>query len=473
MMNPEEKQEILRKLPAVDRILSLAGKQPLFESIPRSVLTRSIRTALAHVREAVLSGNGDAVDFSEEFVLKAALSIAEAETALNLKRLVNATGVVVHTNLGRSLLPACAVENVANVARRYSNLEYDLSSGKRGIRYSNVESLICELTGGEAAMVVNNNAGAVLLTLGTLAEGREVVVSRGELVEIGGSFRIPDVMRKSGAVLREVGATNRTHARDYEGAITDETALLLKVHRSNFGIVGFTKEVPLPELAEMGRARGVPVMEDLGSGTLVDFARYGMVHEPTVQESVKAGAQVITFSGDKLLGGPQAGIIVGTADIIARIRKNPLTRALRIDKMTLAALESVLHLYRDEEKAVREIPTLAMLFATQEDLRARASELADELLAVDPARMKVDVTDLVGRAGGGGLPLLSLPSAGVAVRVEGRTANAVERAMRAGNPPVIGRIEDDAFILDVRTVQKDEMEIIRDAFSGLLNGDGA
>ena len=387
-----------------------------------------------------------------------------------LRRVVNATGVVVHTNLGRSLLAEEAVANLVAVAGRYSNLEYDLAAGRRGSRYMAVRDLLCEITGAEDAMVVNNNAGAVLISLETIARSRNVVVSRGDLVEIGGSFRIPDVMAKSGAVLREVGTTNRTHLRDYEGAIDPDTALLLKVHWSNYSIVGFTAQVPLRELVELGARRGIPVMEDLGSGTFIDFSRYGLLKEPTVQDSVASGADVVTFSGDKLLGGPQAGVIVGRKPLIESIRKNPINRALRIDKLTLAALESTLRLYRDEARAVAAIPTLRMLTESENAVQPRAEELARRLQAIGDSRLKVEIVRLSSKAGGGSLPLLDLPSRCLRVQVDGLTANQLELKLRRNDPPIIGRIENGAFLMDARTLQPDEAPIIAAALASALAG---
>jgi L-seryl-tRNA(Ser) seleniumtransferase len=382
--------------------------------------------------------------------------------------------VVVHTNLGRSLLATEVVENLITIASRYSNLEYDLKIGKRGSRYSCVEDLICEISGAEAAMVVNNNAGAVLLCLETIARDKEVVVSRGELVEIGGSFRVPDgsfrvpdVMAKSGGILREVGTTNRTHLRDYENAIASNTGLLLKVHTSNYSVVGFTAEVSLPELVDLGAAHQLPVMEDLGSGTFIDFSKYGLLKEPTVQESVTAGADAITFSGDKLLGGPQSGIIVGKKKVVDQIKKNPITRALRIDKLTLAALESTLRLYRDEEKAVRIIPTLRMIMLPLKEIQKRAQALADALKNSGDARMHIQLIERSSKTGGGALPLMELPSLCVGIQIKGISPNALEKTMRSNDPPIIGRIEDDLFVMDPRTIQKDELAIIETAFKNL------
>jgi len=327
-----------------------------------------------------------------------------------------------------------------------------------------VEDILCELTRAEAALVVNNNAGAVLLALETLSKGKTAIVSRGELVEIGGSFRIPDVMARSGAILKEVGTTNRTHPRDYEGAIDADTGLLLKVHTSNYSVLGFTASVSLKDLVAIGKKYQLPVMEDLGSGTFTDFSKYGQKKEPTVQESVSAGADIITFSGDKLLGGPQAGIIVGRKELIDNIRKNPITRALRIDKLTLAALESTLRLYRDPEKAVRRIPTLRMLTMPFEEIEKKAEMLYDLLKTLNDSRISVKLLTLSSRVGGGALPIQELPSRCLSVTIQGMSANRIEWGMRNHKPPIIGRIEEDAFIMDMRTVQDDDIDVMMSAF---------
>ena len=361
-----------------------------------------------------------------------------------------------------------AIEHLCRVGRRYSNLEFDLDKGRRGSRYANVEDLICEISGAEAAIVVNNCAGAVLLALETMAAGKKVIVSRGELVEIGGSFRIPDVMAKSGGILCEVGTTNRTHIRDYENAIDEQTALLLKVHKSNYSVVGFSAEVSLKDLVALGREHQVPVMEDLGSGTFIDFSRYGLLKEPTVQESVSTGVDIITFSGDKLLGGPQAGLVVGKKACIDRIKKNPITRALRIDKLTLAALESTLRLYRDEEKAVQAIPTLRMMLQPIATLEEKAGRLKKMLESAGHKRLTIASLDLVSRPGGGSLPLLELPSKGLSIGIVGLSPNAIEKSLRLSSPPIIGRIEDDMYVMDMRTLQDDELETVRSAFETLL-----
>ncbi|MDA8138067.1 MAG: L-seryl-tRNA(Sec) selenium transferase [Desulfobacteraceae bacterium] len=465
----EQQQHHLRQLPAVDLLIGLSQNEPALAAIPKTVLVRAIRETIESKRRQIMEAdaafNPDHLR-SDHLIPQVIRRVAKLQ-AYNLKRTINATGVVVHTNLGRSCLAQEALDHVAAVAARYSNLEFNLELGRRGSRYSAVEDLLCEMTGAEAALAVNNNAGAVLLSLDTLARGQEVIISRGELVEIGGSFRIPDVMAKSGALLKEVGTTNRTHLRDYQQAITTATGLLLKVHSSNFSIVGFTATVPLDELVALGRQFQLPVMEDLGSGNLIDLTRYGLTAEPTVQDSVKAGVDVITFSGDKLLGGPQAGLIVGKRTLVERIKANPLTRALRIDKLTLAALEATLRLYRDEASAVQKIPTLRMLLAQRPEIERRAHLLAQALSALVDSRISVERMDLASRVGGGALPLLDLPSSCVAIRPTGLSVNDLESGLRKHRPPIIGRIENDLFIMDARTIQDDEIEIIVSAFKAI------
>ncbi len=466
----ETQQMLLRRLPGVDRMLELTKTEAFFKEIPISVMTRSARRVIESLRKTILENGAETIEqeLSETSVVERIRKSAADAMSLNLFRIINATGVVVHTNLGRSLLADEAIANLQIIAGRYSNLEFDISAGKRGSRYRAVEDILCEITGAESAMVVNNNAAAVLLCLDTLAKGKEVVVSRGELVEIGGAFRIPDVMARSGAILKEVGTTNRTHLKDYAQAIQESTGLLLKVHTSNFRVTGFTASVSLGELVSLGKARGIAVMEDLGSGTLVDFSRYGMQKEPTVQESVASGADVITFSGDKLLGGPQAGIILGTKAILEAVKQNPLTRALRIDKLTLAALESTLRLYRDPEKAVQAIPTLRMLTLPMHEIQRRADRLFSLLSDIGDLRLSLTQHVSSSRAGGGSLPLLDIPTVCVGMRASGISTNAVESFLRHYSPPVIGRIETDVFLMDVRTLQEDELEWIQTAVSALL-----
>ncbi|MFA6011463.1 MAG: L-seryl-tRNA(Sec) selenium transferase [Desulfobacteraceae bacterium] len=467
----QNKQNLLKKLPGVDRMLALMVENKDMESVPRSVITESIRQTIDHLRTAVLKNQPGISqdDFEEPAMTQRIMEEIKRRMSPRLRRTINATGVVIHTNLGRSLLADDAIANVQLISGRYSNLEFNLETGKRGLRYSAVEELLCGLCGSEAAMVVNNNAAAVLLCLDTMARGREVIVSRGELVEIGGSFRIPEVMEKSGCTLKEVGTTNRTHSRDYDNAVNSETGLLLKVHTSNYSIVGFTASVSLTDMVALGKKHGIPVMEDLGSGTLVDFSKYGLAKEPTVQESVAAGCDIVSFSGDKLLGGPQAGIIVGKKDWIERIRKNPLTRALRIDKMTLSALESTLRIYRDEQTAVRDIPTLRMITMTKEQTAELARILSEKIGEIGDSRIETCFLDLFSKAGGGSLPLLELPSTCLGLKIQGLSANALEQKLRGGTPHVIVRIENDTVILDPRTIQSDEPELIRECVRGVLS----
>ena len=470
-MMDDQTQMLLQRLPGVDRLLDCARQSPTLRETPHAVLRNAARTAIEALRHQLLSGkNGlEAGDVQETAVLQRMETLVAAAMQPNLRKTINATGIVIHTNLGRSLLCQDAIENLSIIASRYSNLEYNLAEGGRGSRYSAVEDLLCEISGAEAGLVVNNNAGAVLLGLETMAKTREVIVSRGELVEIGGAFRIPDVMSKSGALLKEVGTTNRTHLRDYAGAIGERTALLLKVHQSNFAITGFTKEVSLKELVALGRRHEVPVMEDLGSGTFVDFRRYGLPWEPTVQESVASGADLVTFSGDKLLGGPQAGLIVGKRKILDAIKQNPINRAMRIDKLTLAALESTLRLYRDEARAVADIPTLRMMMVPDQELAERAARLCARLQAIGDPRLVFHRDRVISRIGGGSLPLLKLPSHGVAVTFNDGSAQRTEAFLRRFVPPIIGRIEKERFIMDVRTLQDDDLPPIETAFRHMLN----
>jgi L-seryl-tRNA(Ser) seleniumtransferase len=466
----DRQQNLLRQLPGIDSLLAMAEHDPAGRRFPKSVLVKAVRETVASERRHILSASEgtDPTPASDTRLLQKAIARAAQLQEYNLQPVINATGIVIHTNLGRSCLAAEAIDHVVSAAGRYSNLEFDLATGKRGSRYAIVEELICELTGAQAAMVVNNNAGAVLLCLDTLAHGREVIISRGELVEIGGAFRIPDVMAKSGARLKEVGTTNRTHRRDYEQAIGSETGLLLKVHTSNYAIRGFTANVPLKELVPMGNQFNIPVMEDLGSGSLVALSELGIASEPTVQASVATGADVVTFSGDKLLGGPQAGFIVGKKAVIDRVKNNPLTRALRIDKLTLAAMEATLQLYRDDTQR-HKIPTLRLLTMTKPEVEVRANALKQRLEARQHARLSIALLDLPSKTGGGSLPLAELPSCCVAIRIDGISVNTIERSLRGGRPPIIGRIENDRFVMDPRTIHDDELETIGEAIDALID----
>ncbi len=470
----EQKQSILQSIPKIDKIFELANTDIFFKNVPKSVVVNSIRKITNRFRERLLRGNEKMT--KEEISEKATLDKLKKEVGKkmtpNLRYAVNATGVVVHTNLGRSLLSRQGIAHILSVADRYSNLEFDLARGKRGSRYRAVEELLCEISGAKAAMVVNNNAGAVLLCIETLAAGKEVVVSAGELVEIGGAFRIPDIIKKSGSIIRTVGTTNRTHIKDYEENINENTALLLKVHKSNYDIIGFTKEIPLSELVILGKKHGIKVMDDLGSGTFIDFSKYNMDKEPTVTDAVASGADIVTFSGDKLLGATQAGIILGKKELIADIRKNPLTRALRIDKLTLAGLEATIRLYRDESLAIREIPTLRMLTMQFTEIEKKAEELANILGQIKTERLAIKPVGRTSRAGGGALCSQELPSICIGISVSGISASRIEKAMRLNNPPIIGTIENDLFLMDVRTINDDEFRIIENALSKILKHDG-
>jgi L-seryl-tRNA(Ser) seleniumtransferase len=420
----------LRDLPSVDE---LAADERLATAAPRPLLVAAVRSALERAREEIRAGAdpGDLVDRVES-------ELAAARGA-RLRRVINATGVVVHTNLGRAPLARDALERVASVAAGYSNLEYDVGEGARGSRQDHVAPILRRLTGAEAALVVNNNAGAVLLALAALAEGREVLVSRGELIEIGDGFRIPDVLARSGARLHEVGTTNRTRAADYDRAIGPDTALLLRVHQSNFRVVGFTEQPRLEELVRIGRTHGIPVVDDLGSGVLVELEG-----EPSARDALSAGADLVCFSGDKLLGGPQAGIVVGRADLVEKLRRHPLQRALRADKLTLAALEGTLALYLDPERAAGEIPVLRMLAEPLEAVRGRAERLAEVAGG--------EVEQTVGRVGGGALPLAELPSFACAIEEELATP------LREGDPPIVGILRDGRLLLDCRTLTDEEVD---------------
>ena len=464
-----DNRELLRRIPAVDKVLLMESVSGLMDNHPRSVVTEAVRRVLDDVRQGVMSGEGDLADDAE--VCRRVEAAVRAMERPNLRRVINATGVVVHTNLGRSVLAEEAMEAVIRASAGYSNLEYDLEAGRRGSRYSLVEDLVCELTGAESALVVNNNAAAVFLTLQTIASGREVIVSRGQLVEIGGSFRIPDVMARSGAILVEVGATNKTHLRDYESAVGERTGLLLKVHTSNFAVVGFTASVELKDLVSLGQRCGLAVMEDLGSGTLVDLSKYGLMKEPTVTEVLEDGADVVTFSGDKLLGGPQAGIIVGSREVVDPVKKNPLHRAVRVDKMTLSGLEATLRLYRDEPAALAAVPTMRMLTMPLANLQRAASSLARRIRTKVGDRCLIETTHGKSQVGGGALPLADLPTRLVAVSPKEMSVGVLEERLRGGEPPLVGRIERDRFLLDVRTILPGQVADVAEALDRALGVD--
>jgi L-seryl-tRNA(Ser) seleniumtransferase len=463
------RQGRLRALPSVDEVVRALDGRP---AMTRARVVEVVRTVLAERRRAVLTAVSpaelDALALETPDLLPRVRAALDVAGAWGLDRVVNATGVVLHTNLGRAPLGAAALARLALVAARYTNLELDVRTKARGSRYDHVDGALCRLSGAEASLVVNNNAAAVLLALESLARGREVVVSRGELIEIGGAFRIPDIMARSGARLVEVGTTNRTRLGDYANAMTPDTALLLKVHPSNYRVVGFTETVRTADLAELGRGRGVPVLEDLGSGCFLDLRPWGLPREPTVPETVAAGADVVTFSGDKLLGGPQAGIVVGRRALVERLRANPLNRALRIDKLTLAALEATLRAYEDPVTASREIPTLRMLSEPVGVVRRRAGRVLHRVPAA--ARAALGLTVVAGRSevGGGALPLAELPTAALALGASRHPAAGLDARLRAGRPPVIGRIADDRLLLDCRTVMDDEVPLLAAALAALV-----
>lgn len=456
------RQELLRQIPKVDKLLAAPAIRDISRLYPKSLILKAINQVLEDLRRRIRDDEHslDESQLGEESVSERVLGLLPSLSKPSLRPVINATGVVVHTNLGRSILAEEALEAFRPLAGGYSNLEYDLEDGKRGSRYVHVEGILKELTSAEGALVVNNNAAAVLLSLQTLAQGREVIVSRGELVEIGGSFRIPEVMRKSGARMVEVGTTNKTHLRDYEEAVGPDTGLLLKVHRSNFEIVGFTEQPALSDLVSLGRRYGLPVMEDLGSGCFVDLSNYGLLKEPTVKEVLARGVDVVTFSGDKLLGGPQAGIILGKKGIIERIKKNQLNRALRIDKLTLLALEKTLRLYRDEEVAVKEIPTLRMICEPYDTVVERTRRLLTMVGELDNGNFSIQDLDGTSKIGGGALPLLEIPSRVLCLEPERLSSLFLERWFREYDPPIIGRLEKDRFVLDIRTVQEGELDTL-------------
>ena len=443
--------EELRKLPSVDELLRSEIFAPSIKEYGRELALEAAREAIDRARRKILAGES-CPPFEE--IAREAISILAEKFAPSLLPVINATGVIIHTNLGRAPLSAEARAAMEMVARGYCNLEFDLKQGRRGSRYVHAEELLTKLTGAEAALVVNNNAGAVLLILSALARGREVIISRSQLVEIGGGFRIPDVMRQSGAILVEVGTTNRTYLRDYEEAITENTALILHAHRSNFRLTGFIHDVPLSELADLAHRYGLYLMDDLGSGALLDTSRYGLSHEPMVQESLSAGADVVCFSGDKLLGGPQAGIIVGKREIIERLKKFPLTRALRVDKITLAGLQATfLHYLKGE--AEQKIPVWRMISAEPAELKRRAQRWARRL---KQAGIKAQVIEGRSAIGGGSLPGETLPTWLLALQLP--SPDAIARALRSYNPPIVARIEEDLLLFDPRTVFPEEEETL-------------
>ncbi|MDF2557371.1 MAG: selenocysteine synthase [Bacillales bacterium] len=461
-------QQVLRKLPAVHELQKHPDANRLREtySLSEKALTKVIKSQLDAVREDILQKKGTVEDpstneFIDTFFKKVETCIA-SQYSPRLKRIINATGTVLHTNLGRARLSEKAIEQMVLVARNYSNVEYKISNGSRGSRHDIAEELIKEVTGAEAAMVVNNNAAAVFLILSAFGKGREVVVSRGELVEIGGSFRISSIMEESGAILREVGTTNKTRISDYEKAISDETAMLLKVHTSNFKVIGFTESVASEELFALAKSQHLISYEDLGSGALFDFSAYGIGDEPLVRESIEKGADLVSFSGDKLLGGPQAGIIAGRKDLIDKLKKHQLARVLRVDKMTFAALEATLLEYAKGSGLEKNIPTIRDIIATDADIEERVQQFIAHLRETE-LELDYFICNDESTIGGGTMPGVEIPTVCIGLKMDGLTAEETHRKLRCGEPPVIGKIKDDLFWLDLRTVTNEELPEIVDA----------
>ncbi|MFV9510849.1 L-seryl-tRNA(Sec) selenium transferase [Tepidibacillus sp. LV47] len=466
MLN-EKQKKALRSLPAISTILQLPEVVKLIKNTHFDLISDLVSETIEKEREKILQTETPTI-LSLSTILEKIMDRYEQITTPHLRSVINGTGVILHTNLGRAKLSHEAIKAVQLTASEYTNLEYTLSTGKRGSRYDHVEDLLVQLTGAEAALVVNNNASAVILILKEIAQGKEVIVSRGQLVEIGGSFRVSEIMTQSGARLIEVGTTNKTHRFDYERAITDQTALLMKVHTSNFKIIGFTKEVCLKTLVEIGKEHKIPVYEDLGSGVLYDLKKHGIGNEPTVQEAVKTGADLVSFSGDKLLGGPQAGIIVGKKKWIDRLKKNQLTRSLRIDKMTLAALEATLRHYLLGE-AHEKIPTLKMILMDEKMIQERSQKLYEMLKPVVSDQFELKIIDGFSEIGGGSMPDVKLKSKLISLKPLHLPVHQFEQELRVSPPHIIGRIFEEQFVLDVRTIEIKEFEFIVEKMKRIMN----
>ncbi len=455
------KKELFAMLPSVDEIISDKNIENILKEYPRSIVVECIRESINLKRKEImnLDDTNDYLKLDLSNMINDITKNIKLKYALSLKKVINATGTVIHTNLGRSLLSDSIKDEVWNLSSRYSNLEYDLENGERGSRYTHITEIIKKLTNAEDVLIVNNNAAAVLLVLSTLSKLGETIVSRGELVEVGGSFRIPSIMELSGAKLVEVGSTNKTHLKDYEEYITENTRALMKVHTSNYKILGFTDSVDIDELSILGKKYNIPVIEDLGSSVLIDLSKYGFSYEPTVQDSIQKGADIVTFSGDKLLGGPQAGIIVGKKVYIDKMKKNLLTRALRVDKLTFSALEATLRLYLEEENAIKNIPTLKMLTYTPKDIENKAIELYDKinLLNLD---INLEIEDGLSQVGGGSMPIETMNTKVISIVPKGMSVSRLEKILRLSDSHIIAKIYNNKYILDVRTIFIDEFDDI-------------
>ena len=462
------KNMLYRSIPKVDVLLENQDIVTLIENHHRDVVVDVIREEIDKLRNFIKEN--DDVNLIEEKINNLIENIkisTEKVYSYNIKKVINGTGTILHTNLGRAIISKKHADYLSEVVTSYSNLEYNLEEGKRGERYSHFEKLICKITGAEAAMAVNNNAAAVMLVLSSMAAEREVIVSRGELVEVGGKFRIPDVMKSSNAHLVEIGTTNKTHLEDYEDAISENTGAFLKVHTSNFKILGFTESVSIEELCKLGREKDIPVIEDIGSGVLIDLSEYGLEYEPTVQDSIKAGVDVVSFSGDKLLGGPQAGIIVGKKKYIDKMKKNPLTRAFRIDKFTATILEMIFHEYLNEEDAIKNIPVLSLITKDLKEIEKNANDLFNKIEKLKDVA-DINVEDTLSQIGGGSLPAERIKSKSVTIMPKNISTQSLEAKLRAGKNPVVGRISEEKLILDMRTVLEDEIDILAQKLIDIL-----
>lgn len=462
------KNMLYRSIPKVDVLLENQDIVTLIENHHRDVVVDVIREEIDKLRNFIKEN--DDVNLIETKINNLIENIkisTEKVYSYNIKKVINGTGTILHTNLGRAIISKKHADYLSEVVTSYSNLEYNLEEGKRGERYSHFEKLICKITGAEAAMAVNNNAAAVMLVLSSMAAEREVIVSRGELVEVGGKFRIPDVMKSSNAHLVEIGTTNKTHLEDYEDAISENTGAFLKVHTSNFKILGFTESVSIEELCKLGRDKDIPVIEDIGSGVLIDLSKYGLEYEPTVQDSIKAGVDVVSFSGDKLLGGPQAGIIVGKKKYIDKMKKNPLTRAFRIDKFTATILEMIFHEYLNEEDAIKNIPVLSLITKDLKEIEKNANALFNKIENLENVA-DINVEDTFSQIGGGSLPAERIKSKSVTIMPKNISTQSLEAKLRAGKNPVVGRISEEKLILDMRTVLEDEIDILAQKLIDIL-----